>query len=339
MDQGESLRDDARAGRAARSRRRVGVGERALLVAMAALLVPFLARLTGVEAGPLAYAVAFTPWFTLCWLVLVVVAAVVRAPRALVVSGIVAAVSVAWVVPLFTSSPSVDYDALGVAPGDTFKVATINATFGRVDADEVVAMVDDAAVDVLAVEELTPDCLDALVAAGLDGMLPYSRTAAEDGFGGVGLWSRMPLVDDAEIDGFTSRAVLGSVEVGGDAVAVLAAHPAAPGPFSHEAWAADLELLATVTSAVEGPAMIVGDLNSTLDHAGLRTLESDGFVDAADDGGAGLQLTFPEGRLPFPVVAIDHVMTRGLDWDAYAVRTLPLTGADHRALVVTYALD
>ncbi len=333
------MRDDAAAQRGWKTRPRLGVGERVLLVAMAALLVPFLARLTGLEAGPLAYAVAFTPWFTLGWLVLVVAAAIARAPRALAVSVIVAAVSLTWVAPLFTSDPAVDYDAQGVGPGSTLTVATINATFGHVDAVEVVAMVRDAAVDVLAVEELTPDCLDALAAAGLDDMLPYSRVVAEEGFGGVGLWSRAPLVDDVEVDGFTSRAVLGSIDVDGEEVAVLASHPAAPGLFSHEAWASDLARLGTVTSAVDGPVIIVGDLNSTLDHAGLRALESEGFVDAADDGGAGLQLTFPEGRLPFPVVAIDHVMARGLDWDAYAVRTLSLTGADHRALVVTYALD
>ncbi len=333
------MRDDASAQRGWRTRPRLGVGEQVLLVAMVALLVPFLARLTGVEAGPLAYAVAFTPWFTLGWLVLAVAAAIARAPRALAVSVIVAAVSLAWVAPLFTSDPAVDYDAQGVGPGSTLTVATVNATFGEVDADEVVALVRERGVDLLAVEELTPDSLDALLAAGLADALPSWKATPAEGFGGAGLFSAADIDLELVLDGFVSHTVYATTEVGGQPFTVLVAHPAAPGLFDHEAWSSDLAQLRKVAAETDGPMMIVGDLNATLDHAGLGALEEDGFVDAVDDAGAGFMPTFPEGRLPFPVVAIDHVMARDLEWAASSVETVSLTGADHRALVVTYALD
>ncbi len=304
--------------------------EAALAVATLGLMVPWLARVLGFEAGPLAYLVAFTPWLTLAWLLLLVLAAVARVWWLAGVISLPAVVSVGWASTMFIgASPA--------AEADTVTIATVNATFGEVDAEEVVALVDAYDVDVLAVQELTPESFEALESAGLSARLPNVDAWPEEGFTGTGLWTSLPVTESVRVDGFVSRAVQTTVQVGGEEVAVLAAHPMAPGLFSHEAWEADLDLLRTAASVNER-TMIVGDLNTTLDHAGLRALEEDGFADAADDAGAGFLFTFPEGRLPLPVVAIDHVLIRGLDWAASSVETVPLTGADHRALVVTYAL-
>ncbi len=323
MDQGD------RGDRPARTRReRVRPVDVILGIAGIALLVPFLARLTGIEAGPLAYASAFTPWFTVAWLVLLLIAAVARRWAVLAAVAVPAAVSVAWALPMFTAAPaSADADVT---------VATVNATFGQVDPAEVVAMVAERDIDLLAVQELTPESLEALLDAGLADELPYWSAAAASGFTGLGVWSATPLAVVETLDGFVSHTVYATAELGGETVTVLAAHPAAPGLLAHTSWLEDLALLEGAAEDTAGPMMIVGDLNTTRDHEEFRALEADGFVDAADDAGAGFLPTFPEGRLPFPVVAIDHVMVRDLEWTASSVETVSLTGADHRALIVEY---
>ncbi|MDN4471454.1 endonuclease/exonuclease/phosphatase family protein [Demequina zhanjiangensis] len=331
MDQGEqpSERADAKTERPRTER----APDLVLAVAALALMVPWLARLTGYEPGPLTYLVALTPWFTLAWLVLALVAGLTRRWTMLGTVALPTVVSIGWASTMFIGA-SVD-----PAEHETVTVATVNATFGRVDADAVVALVEEYDVDVLAVQELTPDVFEALEAAGLSARLPEVNAWPADGFDGTGLWTRLPVAEPMRVDGFVSKAVHSTVTIGGDDITILAAHPAAPGVQTHRDWDADLALLETVASSIEGPAMIVGDLNATRDHPGFRRLEDAGFRDAADDAGAGFVPTFPEGRLPFPVVAIDHVMARDVDWAAASVETVSLSGADHRALVVTYAID
>lgn len=300
------------------------------VLALVAVSIPVLARLTGIEAGPLAILVALMPWVTLACLIPLALA---LAARAWAVAGIAAgvlALCVAWQAPLFSAG------AGATAEDAALTVASVSATFGRVDADAVVALVREGEVDVLAVQELTPDAADALVAARLEDTLPYAVLLPEKGFTGTGLWSALPLGDSGEVEGMTSRAPWAVAEVDGRAVTVFAPHPAAPGPTDHARWAADLDVLRDAVAEIDGAVLVVGDLNATRDHRAFRAIEALGCVDAADDAGAGFLPTFPEGRGLFPVAAIDHVLECGTGLGAVAVETTSIEGADHRALVVRY---
>lgn len=337
MDQGESDLAAAPASSDVRRLRPRAI-DIVLMVAAVLLWVPFASRLVGGEFGPLVYAVAFIPWLTAAAAALLAVALVCRAWGAVALAAVPVALGVSWAVPLFTSS---DAEAEPV-----LMVATVNATFGRVDADAVVAMVREHGVDVLAVEELTPDAVEGLAAAGLDSVMPYSETAAEPGVTGTGLWSTLPLehaesltgwTDASLTHGYVSRAVQATVDVQGTAVTVLAVHPAAPGPFDSALWAASMEGLTSHLSAQAGPVLVMGDFNTTRDHAAFRAIEAVGYTDAADEAGSGFAPTFPEGRGPFPLVAIDHVLARDLPWVAASTTTVAVAGADHRALVVAYS--
>ncbi|MFV0286305.1 MAG: endonuclease/exonuclease/phosphatase family protein [Demequina sp.] len=288
------------------------------------------ARLTGFEAGPLAIAVAVTPWVLLSVAVPLAGAFLTRDRWLGAASGLVLVVGVATQVPLMTATPTQGEPVL--------TVASVNATFGAVDAAAVTALVRDHGVDVLAVQELTPAAVEALDRAGLGASLPYAEVAPEEGFAGIGLWSALPLTEARDVEGTTARTLRAVVEVNSKPVTLIAAHPAAPGPWAHAPWTQDLAVLTEAASAVDGPAILVGDLNATRDHASLRGLERAGFVDAADEAGAGWRFTFPEQRAGFPVAAIDHVMARELPWSASSLVTQALPGADHRALVVEYSV-
>jgi len=307
-------------------------------LAFVAIAIPTAARLFGWEARPLAILVSLMPWVTLACVVPIVLSMVVRAWWLLGASVAVAALCVGWAAPMFTAQEA---DGIPV-----LTVANINLTFGRADAAAVVALVKANEVDVLAAQEVTPEVVDALSLAGLDDLLPYSQVAAEPGVTGTALWSRTPLSDAESLDGnaetdllggYVSRAVQGDIEISGRRVTVLAVHPAAPGLFSHASWDADLAHLTKTLATHTDPILVLGDFNTTRDHRAFRDIQALGYADAADQAGTGFMPTFPQGRKPWPLVAIDHALVSHVDLVATSVTTEAVPGADHRMLLVTYS--
>ncbi|WP_297082336.1 endonuclease/exonuclease/phosphatase family protein [uncultured Demequina sp.] len=331
-------RDDAVAGwqstSPARRPRRVRVQWRGVAralgwVVFAPTLAVVAARELGFEAGPFAVLVALTPWALAGFAASLVCAAAGR-------SALLAGVSVLACVPVvFTMAPVWSSETLPGGP-HALTVASVSMTFGEAEAEQVVALVRDRDVDLLAIQELTPEAQDALVEAGLEEELPYAAAYPEPGFTGTGLWSREPLAIAASLDGFVARTAHATLGTGDGAITVIAPHPAAPGLFSHEAWSADTESLIELLEATPGPAIVVGDLNLTSDHRAFRDLLDAGYSHARDQAGVGPRFTFPESRSPFPLVAIDHVLVRDVPFSASAVETVAITGSDHRALLVNY---
>ncbi|GIG54863.1 hypothetical protein Dac01nite_16150 [Demequina activiva] len=300
--------------------------------------MPVIARATGWETGPLAFLVALMPWMTLACLGPLALAALVRSAPLAVASAAALALGVAWQAPLFTAA-----DATG---DPVLTVASVNLTYGGADARAVVDLVREGDVDVLVAQEVTPESVEALEAAGLTDLLPHAEVAAEPGVTGTGLWASTPLGDAESLAGFTtasstdrylSRAVRADIEVGDESVSVLAVHPAAPGPVEHSGWDASMTALTEHLSQQTGPIVVAGDFNSTRDHRAFRAIEALGYLDAADQAGSGLQFTFPQGRRPWPLAAIDHMLVRDAALVATSTWTAAVPGADHRALVVEYA--
>ncbi len=309
--------------------RRLALG--AAVASLFAVLVPVLARFFSWEAGPLAYVVSMMPWVTLACLVPLGLALLARS-RAIVAASLVPLVAcAAWLAPLFVA------DAATHTSGVELRVATANLTYGQADAESVVAMVREHSIDVLAVQELTPAEVEALSAAGLDEVMPYSAIEPERGYQGVGVWSRLPFESAESLSGFASRAVRISVRVGTEPMTIYTVHPMAPGVRDHSTWVADMQALGRLLTPRVGAVMVAGDFNTTRDHRAFRDLESIGFVDAVDQAGAGFLPTFPDGGLPMPLVAIDHIIVRDVPLVAVDVETVTIAGADHRALVVTFA--
>ncbi|WP_062076965.1 endonuclease/exonuclease/phosphatase family protein [Demequina globuliformis] len=306
------------------------IGRRLALIAGAACAfataLTVLARATGFEWGPFAWLVALTPWALVGIAACVALAAGARSWRLAAVAAVIAVPLTWWQLPVWTADAPRE-------SASTLTVASVSLTFGRADAHEVVALVKNHGVDLLALQELTPEAADALAEAGLSTHLPYSAAFPEPGYVGVGLWSRLALESAESVDGFTSHLVRAGVATEQGPLTVLAPHPAAPGPFSTDAWRADTEALVDLLAAQDGPTLVVGDLNMTRDHRAFRALEDRGYASAADQAGAGWVMSFPHGRLPFPVAGIDHVLLRGGPFAAQAVSTAPVSGADHLALV------
>jgi hypothetical protein len=305
--------------------------------AAAAVAVPWatwaVLRLTGSERGfPLVPALTFTPHAAATAVVPLGVALRFRSRAGVLLSAGAGTVLAASVLARRRASrPATTTD------GDRVRVATVSLRLGLVAAGAVLELVQRHDVDVLAVQELTPDAERRLRAAGIDALLPHSRVLhARPGSvpaGGGAVWSRRPLRSRGAVPGGFQQPI---VQLGTDgpapAVEVTAVHiwPPSMGPASVRQWAADLAAL-----PAPGPGVLrvlAGDFNASLDHAALRGVLRLGYTDAARTVGRALTWTWASMRFRRPRLAIDHVLVDPRIGVA-AVDVLPVRGSDHRAVV------
>ena len=154
---------------------------------------------------------------------------------------------------------------------------------------------------------------------------------------GIGLYARIPLTRATAPGTRRNPLAFASARPAGGPVVELGSVHVTP-PFSHQVpvWRADLRVVprATPDSRVR---ILAGDFNATLDHAELRDLLDSGYVDAADEVGAGLRATWPDDRRLPPPVTIDHVLAD----ERAGVREFsvhPIPGTDHRAVFAELVL-
>lgn len=240
----------------------------------------------------------------------------------------------------FIVLPRAFVKARPIAVGAQVRVLSVNLLFGRADPAFVVNLVRSTKADVLSLQELTPESVTALAQAGLNQELPFRVLEPADGAAGTGIASRHPLTRivlgrPPAPGAFAQPAALVNLP-GPRSLEIMAVHPRIPvGPEGAQPWLRDLGTLPEPRT--EGPARVLaGDFNATLDHSPLRSLLGQGYLDAADQAGAGLTPTWPgvgAGLIP-PPVTLDHVLVdRRCPVDRFDVFEIP--GSDHRAILAT----
>ncbi|GLY02235.1 endonuclease/exonuclease/phosphatase family protein [Actinoplanes sp. NBRC 101535] len=291
-------------------------------------------RVFGLERGLLIALFAATPFVAAWTLVPLLAALVARRWAAAIVAGVVAFGMAACVLP--RALPDLDR---GPSEGVALRVLTINMLYGQADPDEILALVRDNDVAVLAVQEFAPRGESALKAAGIDALLPYQQLTAEPEASGSGLYSRYPmLTQDSRRNGGGFQQAYATIQApGAVAVHVESVHPLAPaGPHMYPGWSADISAQPSADEGAE-PRILLGDFNATLDHAVLRDLIDTGYRDAADAVGEGLVTSWPSRGGFDGLVTIDHVLVDeriGVD----EVQVHDVTDSDHRAVLAALTL-
>jgi endonuclease/exonuclease/phosphatase (EEP) superfamily protein YafD len=294
-----------------------------------------LVRGLGLDAGyPLVAMMAFTPYVAALSVVPVVVALVLRAWGVAAVAAVAAVVLAVAVLPRALDGPQVVDAGSG---GRTLVVMTSNLYVGSADAGAVMRLAREHDVDVLSVQELTPEIVAALEAAGARARFPHRVLEPHAHETGSGLFARFPLRPIAA--GPTERSAQPEGELrlpGGAALRVKAVHPMPPiTRASAQAWRRDMQALPG-PSAGGTPRLLIGDFNGTLDNRELRRLLDRGYYDAADATGDGLRPTWPVGRRS-PPITIDHVLLPAqIKVRRVSIHEIP--GSDHRALIAELVL-
>lgn len=293
-------------------------------------------RLIGLDRGPLVQALAFTPYVAGASVLVLGLALALRRWWPAALAALAAVALLGTVAPRALAAPQ------PAAAGPIVRLLTANLLAGAGDARTLVDFVRRHDVDVLTVQEFTPDAQAALDQLGLDRLLPHRQLNAEVGTAGSGLYSRWPVADlglrrNLEGWGFTQAYATVAVP-GAPPVRVESAHPSAPYALDQVgAWRTDLTAQPPATPD-GGLQILAGDFNATLDHSPLRALLRTGYVDAADAAGEGLTGTWGpyDGDL-IPPVTIDHVLVDERI-AVRSVRVLTLPGSDHRPVLATLTL-
>lgn len=220
--------------------------------------------------------------------------------------------------------------------GERFTVLTANLMVGGGDVDQLAEVVARERVDLVSLQEVTPEVLDRLQST-VGRQLTYSYAVPGPFAQGTAIFSREPLTGQAEIDPNT---VLHNLRArtdlpGARDTQVFAVHPGAPLRGKTDIWVRDMDLLRARLEAIpSGRAIVAGDFNATWDQVRYRDFLQRGFVDTVDQAGAGFVPTYPTDRWGGkPFLALDHVVVRG--FVASAVETFDLRGSDHRGVVVS----
>jgi endonuclease/exonuclease/phosphatase (EEP) superfamily protein YafD len=279
---------------------------------------------------------AISPYLIVCGPASMTFLLLAKRPALVVVAAGLTVAMLAVQLPLFVSAST------NSTPSKGIRVISANLRYGRADPDYLVRSAE-AQADVLAFQELTPQEVERLSAAGLDKTFPYRWLDARRGATGVGLWSRWPLEETTRVGGYAMALVTARIRMPGISIdpTVMVVHIPGPLPQPIDGWGRDLANLPSTLRQVAGQSgggcmMVAGDFNSTTDMHPFRALLRDGYRDAAEQSGAGIQPTFPADSWMPPLIAIDHVITRGCT--ATSLETLKIPGSDHRGLVVSVAV-
>lgn len=229
-----------------------------------------------------------------------------------------------WLAPSLTGQQS------PVASDEHLRVLTINAQEGSGDAHQIVRAVDDLGVEILVVEEITPELVQRLAASGLATRLQHSLGEGRSRYAGTVVFSSFPLSDPRFIPTFFDSLRV-TVQHPSGSLDLVAVHPVTPLRSPH-AWDREHRL---IREAAIGADIVTGDFNATLDHLPMRALRQDGFRSATELAGAGWSPTWPSngrgsftGRWVPRLIEIDHIMVRD-GWAVSGVERVTIADTDH----------
>lgn len=267
--------------------------------------------------------------------------ALIRLPRQAGVWLLLAAANGLWVPPraLPMGPPRMPTRPLQTRP---LTVLTYNVNVDSVRYPQVMDTVRGADADVVVLEEVSPEWKRQLVALG---DYKYRSMYPDESNWGFAVLSRLPIVSSERLPwtgissayGVRVGVRLGGSEEGeGVTVTVIGLHLVTPvdDPGGAERDA-QLAAAAKLAASVEGPVVVMGDLNTTPWTRQFHALVVDGHLrDAAAWRRVGATWPTQLGPLGLP---LDHILVGG-SVDVDEVRVAPGTGSDHFALAARLAV-
>ena len=216
------------------------------------------------------------------------------------------------------------------------RVLLINVHSANPDSARVLGLIEQTQADLVLLEEITPQWMDRL--AGLRPHYPHAVCEPREDNFGIAFFSRIPLTRAQIV--YLGEAEVPSVEaefkLAGKGVLFLGTHPVPPAsPFNLHLRNDQLRAVASRLSTWTGPALLLGDLNTTPYSPHFTDLiQTSRLRDTAR--GFLLQGTWPAAFPPLRI-PLDH----GLASPEFHVshrRVGPRVGSDHLPLNIVLSL-
>ena len=300
-------------------------------------LAALVAFRSGASTNVVIVTASFAPFLLAVTIVGAIVTAAARQWILLGISALVLALG-GWAFgPLWVGGAS---GSVGAPTGPTIRVMQSNIMVGSADPTALVQAVRDQGVDVLTLQELTEPAVAALRDSGLEDVLPHTFLEPRVGGNGGGIYSRLPLSNGRTVEGMALTNLVVDVDAGlGEPVVLFDVHPVPAYIAPAEHWTEDFDRLrdAMDAAAVSDNVIVSGDFNATYSHRKFRDLRHGGYVDAADQLGAGILPTYPTDKRYPAIVGIDHVLTKGAQ--ATSLERVEVAGSDHYGLIAELRLS
>lgn len=277
---------------------------------------------------------AFTQWlYVPAWFVLIMGSVLHR--RALAgCAGCIVLAHILWLDPRTFVAAALPEPA---RQASRFRVMSANLFAVNEDTDGIVQEIVSARPDLLLLQELTPNWAKQLDTPSMQALFPYRMAIVREDAFGIGLYTRVP----ARIERLALSdlpALRATVDLGGRKLHVYNVHTLPPRqPASAAKWSAMMTQLAEWARHERDPMLLAGDLNATPHTRWYRELLKLDLRGAHEDRGRGLATTWPNGRMPYLPIRLDHLLvSRHLA--VLDVREGEGRGSDHRPVICDLAL-
>jgi endonuclease/exonuclease/phosphatase (EEP) superfamily protein YafD len=242
----------------------------------------------------------------------------------------------AAVLPYWTPGPAAH--ATGQAgAGEGLRIVLCNVLASNPDRDRVRRFAEESGADILVMQEFDGRWQHDL--AGLAARYPHTAATHPSDPIGMAVYSRIPIESFAAPalgPGARPTFVL-RLDAGTGPFTLVCTHPRQPLPPAGFAQRnGQLEAVAGLIEALDGPIVVAGDLNSTMWSPCYRKLCAAGrFVNARR--GRGVLASWPAFLPPLLRVPIDHVLVSpGIT--VTGCRLGPAVGSDHLPVIVDVVL-
>lgn len=211
-----------------------------------------------------------------------------------------------------------------------------NVNSGNSKTQAMLRLIESEKPDLIVLQEVTDPW--AAAADLLRSGYPHRHVIPQHDNFGIAVYSRQPLlsVDILYSPPLDLPSLVVQQAVGDSVVTYFTTHPIPPlGKLGFDARNEQLADIAKRVAALDGPVVLIGDLNTTMwGHHYERFVKNSGLTNARH--GFGVIPTWPR-QIPFAMIPIDHCLVSD-DFVVLDIRSGSGTGSDHLSLIVTLGL-
>lgn len=217
------------------------------------------------------------------------------------------------------------------------RIMTLDVSLGKADPQEIVQMVKDRKVEVLALQRTTYSFNTSLQEAGIADVLP-SVVTSDAGTGNMNAIYAMGALADqntAAIRNDASSAPAGTVAFSDNRlIRFLSVYVDAPQDVNADTWGSELDSINdwAADHASDGmPYVIMGNFGAMFYQHHFSQILDNGFRDAGMRFKSAMSFTWPS---TVPMATYDHILANsGVHMGN--IETRKITGSDHKAILIT----